>query len=161
MQHWRHPQRRLRRPFLLHQGRPPPLHTRQRPWRRPPPRPTAHITEGVWWPAAPARMGAGTDGRTGEGEAQAQHCKTGSSARRDARRRWGGWAAVGASQEARRGLGRTGGGGSGRHPNRPPLLPFLLGPNQAGLGRQRAKPCRRAGKPNQSRAPSFFSTKLQ
>jgi len=112
MQHWRHPQRRLRRPFLLHQGRPPPLHTRQRPWRRPPPRPTAHITEGVWWPATPARMGAGTDGRTGEGEAQAQHCKTGSSARRDARRRWGGWAAVGASQEARRGLGRTGGGGS-------------------------------------------------
>ena len=77
----------------------------------------------------------------------------------DRERRWarrtaalGRGAAVGASQGARRGLGRTGGGGSG--------VPFLLGPNQAGLGRQRAKPCRRAGKPNQSRAPSF-STKLQ
>ena len=63
-------------------------------------------------------------------------------------------------QGVRRGLGRRRGGGLSRLPNRPPLPALLLRPNQARLGRQRAKPCRRAGKPNQSRAPSF-SPKLQ
>jgi len=114
----------------------------------------------------PATAMAGPGGR-GKSRQQGGRREDG-AALQDRERRWarrtaalGRGAAVGASQGARRGLGRTGGGGSGRHPNRPPLLPFLLGPNQAGLGRQRAKPCRRAGKPNQSRAPSFFSTKLQ
>ena len=105
----------------------------------------------------PATAMAGPGGR-GKSRQQGGRREDG-AALQDRERRWarrtaalGRGAAVGASQGARRGLGRTGGGGSGRHPNRPPLLPFYSGrtkpdwaasgPSHAGVqaSRTRAEP---------------------